>query len=1165
MKRHLFYVAVCAALLSGPWPPDAGPVLAQRAAPARPASLAEMVGAGVRDTNGDGLADAVAARVILPPEPASEEIEGAANIAARLGFETTALSLPIVIRASDVNAQDAIDLPILVGKDNPLVTKVTAQQGIDLATLRAGQGLIAVVRSPLGGADGLLVAGGDAAGTLAAANHVAARLPRLWGMSGVTLRMIDEHTVAFLKARGVSAAGAGVSSILVDSDRRGLAYVVVRMQVAEGDVARAERALRDLDQAHRRGLEPRTLNYGEIAETIIDLRTGDRSAARVPVRRSGLNGRTLTPPIDPDELAPDSPGERGRPTEGAADATPGRTFDLTNAYSIGGWFSDSFVDLIPDRTETAILLGDAADSRGATDIAARLGLESTGITFPIARPAAKVRDAAREPSPILIGRTNPLTANLIKVGKTRVDDLQAGEGAVHVVPRAFGNATATVVAGADPAGVDAAAEYLGRRVPYVWEPVRGGLLLSDVASDVTRFLGARSGAGQASLASGALTEIVRDLRERKLESVDVKLFIEAADKGLDTHLTNWLRAQLPGAKVTFASQGITDPVAVLDETIEVPWEVDEFWTKFRADVLPRVRAGAAVDVEARLSESPEYRRTLADQIRAELTKAGATQPRVRVLSAYKQGFLWMTEQVIPQLKGKGVTSLRVKARAHVPDLTKKYKFYQVPSRWLHELYPVDDIVERELGIPKDAFHLELVEEGTDTYTVEALDSGGRVVQRATFTPKVVEREYLDKFPGWSRVEVTTGWLFASVDGNTVADVRIATDPERFWDHYQAKVLPRIYDHVMRVTDNRPTPAKQPFHRDLDVEVRMSEPDFRIGVDEELVSSLESLHEDLYFVTLDFFDAIGRTTTRQRLAGPGKIFPIIHPERRGQAGTVRVLYAGNASTQSRLEVSYREQGIEKPGRVTRDLTRVESSAPTVVRAVVRRDGVSELELHVEPRDDREAARAVDALDALGQFHAAGLYRTALSYPHVDRVAVNIALRDARTRRVVRNSGTAAPSTVRRAAAKPAHPVVVWDHVISPDESEEIVGKLAAYPEVKAYKAGRSYRGREISVMEITVPTPSELTSLAKLTALKPTIFITGRQHANEVSSTSHILRLGELLVTDPAYKSILKNVNIILQPVENPDGAQMAYDLQKLTPTHMLHAGHLSQSARLSVA
>ena len=61
----------------------------------------------------------------------------------------------------------------------------------------------------------------------------------------------------------------------------------------------------------------------------------------------------------------------------------------------------------------------------------------------------------------------------------------------------------------------------------------------------------------------------------------------------------------------------------------------------------------------------------------------------------------------------------------------------------------------------------------------------------------------------------------------------------------------------------------------------------------------------------------------------------------------------------------------------------------------------------------------------------------------------------------------------------------------------------------------------------------------------------------MSSTSHILRLAELLATDPGYKDILKKVNVILHPVENPDGAQMAFELQKLTPTHMLHAGRYS--------
>jgi murein tripeptide amidase MpaA len=54
-----------------------------------------------------------------------------------------------------------------------------------------------------------------------------------------------------------------------------------------------------------------------------------------------------------------------------------------------------------------------------------------------------------------------------------------------------------------------------------------------------------------------------------------------------------------------------------------------------------------------------------------------------------------------------------------------------------------------------------------------------------------------------------------------------------------------------------------------------------------------------------------------------------------------------------------------------------------------------------------------------------------------------------------------------------------------------------------------------------------------------------------------MRLGKLLATDPAYRKILEKVNVVLCPVMNPDGAEMAYELQKLTPTWMLHAGRYS--------
>ena len=559
----------------------------------------------------------------------------------------------------------------------------------------------------------------------------------------------------------------------------------------------------------------------------------------------------------------------------------------------------------------------------------------------------------------------------------------------------------------------------------------------------------------------------------------------------------------------------------------------------------------------RLSESPEVRAELAGRIRAELVKAGAADPRVGVRSAYKQGFFWLTEQILPELRGKNVRAVRVKVLAHKPDLSKKFKFYTVPSRWLHELFPADEVFQRDLGLPAASFTMELVDAAKEIYTVEALGAGNRVILAAAFSPKFVEREYLDTFPGWSKVEVTTGWLSASVGGKAVADVRIQTDPERFWDYYQAKILPKVHDNVMKVTGGKPTADKQPFHRDLDIEVWMSEPDFRLGIDEEQVSALEALHEDLYFVTLDFFNAMGRTLVRQRLGAPGKVFPIIHPSRPGRPGEARILYAGNASTKAKIDVSYKEKGTEKPTLVSRDLSRIDATAPTVVRAVVRSDRVSELELMVEAASDREAARAADALDNLSRLHAAGLYRSFLSFDHVDRLTVTIGLKEVRTRRTIRNTGATLPSKIRGGGERPKGPVVTWDHVIGPDEAERIVATLAAFPEIKAYKVGESYRGRDVSVMELTLPGPSELISVAKLSAYKPTIFMMGRQHANEVSSTSHILRLAELIVTDAAYRDLLKKVNVVLCPVMNPDGAQMAFELQKLTPTYMLHAGRYS--------
>ena len=105
--------------------------------------------------------------------------------------------------------------------------------------------------------------------------------------------------------------------------------------------------------------------------------------------------------------------------------------------------------------------------------------------------------------------------------------------------------------------------------------------------------------------------------------------------------------------------------------------------------------------------------------------------------------------MIPSLKGKDVSTIRIQVARQEPDLTKKYKFYEVPTRWVHELYPIDEIFARDLGIAEDAFHLELVEPGAskDVYTLEALDANGRVVQKAHVQPEDRRARVSRQVPG----------------------------------------------------------------------------------------------------------------------------------------------------------------------------------------------------------------------------------------------------------------------------------------------------------------------------------------------------------------------------------------------------------------------------------
>ena len=523
---------------------------------------------------------------------------------------------------------------------------------------------------------------------------------------------------------------------------------------------------------------------------------------------------------------------------------------------------------------------------------------------------------------------------------------------------------------------------------------------------------------------------------------------------------------------------------VFDDTYELPWEVEDARQRIRELVLPSIAPDAAVDVDLRLSEPPEIRRKLEIEIRQMLASRGADpNSAIRVIGAHKQGYGWIDEELKPHL------TKAARIRILFRELECESGFVDSSDRWLHELYPIDEVLARDLEISVDNITFECAPPAAKhIYEVVAEDTSGNVVAHSYFDPCFVGRTLFDAFPDYARACVATGWIRASVNGTVVVDERIKTDYERFWDEYQTTGLSKIRDYLMQLHAGTLRPECAPHFDQLTVEVELSEPDGRIGIDEERISTLEALHEDIYFETLLFFDVLGTAACGTPLKYPGRIVPRIHPSRAGP-GRARVRLMG-----------YRAP-FPKDGPFAD-----QSPAVTGVPLRAAGDGPSAVEVSAGPRFSWLLTRSAE--------------------------------------------------TAARDRHPPGSPIVQWDEPIGPQECERIIGQLANFPEVRPFLAGRSWLGRPVWAMDVTAPIKGKYFSQARATATKPCLFITGRQHANEVSSTSHILKLVELLATDPEQRKLLDRINFIIHPMANPDGAALVEELHKLTPGFMLHAGYL---------
>jgi hypothetical protein len=808
-----------------------------------------------------------------------------------------------------------------------------------------------------------------------------------------------------------------------------------------------------------------------------------------------------------------------------------KSYSLSSLFTSDGLLGDGDGDRIPELLETTIVLGQNVRAIEVIDFAARIAFEAAGCRLPFVITEKVNR---LPPNPILIGRFNRFLKTVGYPDRV-LRYLQPGEGRLEVIGTPDGESSVLVIAGSDNAGEAAALSHAAKNLPFVRNYGKDQLHLSTIETDLRQFFSQRSVSGQAAAALCNAREITGSLSSEQAASASLDVFIE----GDCRTCLDYIETQFAGLQANAANLNVESGPLIFEDMHPLPWEVKDLRRRILKYLGPAIVSGSAVHIDIRISESPEIRAALDQEFRKVVLGLGADTAtlKLHVVAAHKQAYCWLDEILKPRLKH--ANRIRIQYREIAPETSPAI---ESPHRWLHEMYPIDEILSRDLGIPLDRITFQKTNSAhSATYVVYAEDASGRLILQESFEPRFVMRTMFDSFPHYARVRVNTGWLHAVVDGIVVADEQIETDPERFWNIYQSKTLPSIHEYLRQLYEGEPVPECAPHFNRLEVDLWLSEPDYRIGIGEERISTLEALHEDIYFETLLFFEILG-------LPNPGRIIPRVHRARDGQDGLARIRFTGKAGPNSRVDLKWKNHD-GKACRQIQDLFPISNGIPQI-KALTVRAGHSSVSLEVIGVPDTKENLA--RIQAVREFHEHGVGLEWLSYEDVDELKIG----STAIPRTGVGYRTPRIETIPKGEGSAGTPIVQWDAPIGPDECERIICRLAAFPEVKAFHAGTSYLGHPIQALEVLAPFKGKYISQAKAIGSKPVLFITGRQHANEVSSTSHILKLAELLATDPEIRQLLDKVHFVLHPMTNPDGAALIEELSRETPDFMLHAGYL---------
>ena len=528
-----------------------------------------------------------------------------------------------------------------------------------------------------------------------------------------------------------------------------------------------------------------------------------------------------------------------------------------------------------------------------------------------------------------------------------------------------------------------------------------------------------------------------------------------------------------------------------------------------ADALRHLPAGkGALDGFVLVSKPAAARRALAAELATILREKGY-RPRLTVLNAYKPGLSWLLEVVQPRLrKTPGLARVELEFR----PFSAGPGTLEMESRWAQEIFPGPDLLAADLGWSSESIRLVKRSGLSEAYRIRGWDGENRLVFERGFTPRWTRLPYLPGRPQLGNVHPTCGGVRLVRGRQVLLDVDVATDREVFWRRFQERWLPAIEARMLACLQASRRPLPPAFWEEVRIEVALDESDQRLGLGEERVAPMEALHEDLYFVLLDFFRVFAEEHKLPPEAQFGRIFPVV----------AAAAAAGRPS--ARLAARPMAGATEAPGG--------RAFARPCVTGLVSEGAALELRM-VFPRQ-APAADEAERMCAAGRARGHDL--------RCDPADRSVFLR-------------LAPPGLPR--AEPAGPADVaappMDRLLKAAEVAGWVRRLGRLPDVCGWRAGSTWQGRPVWALEAALGGAGKTVSQPRLRLLKPTLLVNARHHANEISSTNAALALVWELGATEWGRAALKRVNVAVVPLENADGVATLEALLPGAADHKLHA------------